>query len=489
MFYSISFISFFLLILSLVSIYSLYWKISINHYSFLAAKKVLSFSDCNAERFFSSFILRKIVSVLGKKKNKKCLLQFISGQYKPVYKFLDKSKNFDLSFTLLAHFEPKKALEKLEKQIRQDPKNELILSALAELYLLTHNFSKTILVLEKISEKNTFFYAKKLYMEALLALKDADMLSASQKALKAAKIFNKNKAYYEEAKCYILLGTIYRASGIFDPAQFIFSTALEIYEEISYSYGVVEALGNLGMLMSLQKRYAEATDFFDKAIQKNTFEAYEAHILNQKALNCILNKKLSESENFLNQALLISEKFSDNPSKAFGLELLSYIYQEQKHFKQAIKYSEKSGKIHQELDNISAFLESLYVQAFSSYELEDYERAEKITREILEISEKELTNFHSANAYNLLGLIFIKKSDYQRAKVLFQKSLSLEQKNEREKGIATDYFNIALTDFLIGHKKQALESLNKALEYAKASEDEELVLLISNKINKINQTK
>ncbi|MFV0626011.1 MAG: tetratricopeptide repeat protein [Alphaproteobacteria bacterium] len=455
----------------------------------MTLKKTLSLPDLKQKKVISTLFLKKIITFLVKSKKKKLLLQLVCGKYKSTCKFLESSHKSDLSFILLAHFEPEKALLKIEKQIKLEPKNEFLLITLAELYLLEHNISKTYLVLEKIFSKDKYITAKKLYLESILALREADMLSVSQKTSDAIKLFNNKGAYFEEGRCYVLLGIAYRASGIYDASQFIFDAALKIYSPLSYSYGVVEVYGNLGMLMSLQNRSDEALAYFDKALSKSSLDVYKAYIFNQKALNSLFNKNYVESEKHLKNALKICKKFEDEIGTAFSYELLSYVKLEEKDFMQAIKYSNKSSRIHQTLTNLSAFLESLYVQALAFYEICDYEKSERLAREILEISEKEQTNFHSANAYNLLGLIFLKKEDYSRAKSLFQKSLSLEQSNERTKGIATDYFNIALADFLIGHKKQALDTLNKALELATEIEDKELVSTITTKINTINQTK
>ena len=111
--------------------------------------------------------------------------------------------------------------------------------------------------------------------------------------------------------------------------------------------------------------------------------------------------------------------------------------------------------------------------------------AEKILREITANKHEFDTNFHTANAFNLLGLIYLKKNDRKRAKGLFQQSLDLEQVNNRLSGIATDYANIGLIEFSAGNKEQAVKTFQTALDYALANQDEDLIDIIQSHLNKI----
>ena len=87
-----------------------------------------------------------------------------------------------------------------------------------------------------------------------------------------------------------------------------------------------------------------------------------------------------------------------------------------------------------------------------------------------------------ANAYNLLGLIFLKKNDLSRAKSLFLTAASIEQKDERFAGAATDYINIALIENRRGHMQQALKTFQTALNFAGAFEENDLTAFIQKKI-------
>lgn len=97
-------------------------------------------------------------------------------------------------------------------------------------------------------------------------------------------------------------------------------------------------------------------------------------------------------------------------------------------------------------------------------------------------SRRHSLNFHIANAYSLLGLIYMQKQDLSRAKALLQQSLHLEQNHNRCTGLAADYTNLALIENLSGDKDAAGQNLQIALEYAQKTGDEELLELIKNKL-------
>ena len=122
------------------------------------------------------------------------------------------------------------------------------------------------------------------------------------------------------------------------------------------------------------------------------------------------------------------------------------------------------------------------MQARSLCQIFNYDKAERILRRILEENQQHSLNFHIADAYSLLGLIYLHKRDLSRAKALLQQSLHLEQKHGRCTGLAADYTNLALIENMSGDKDAADKNLQIAIEYAQKTENEELLDLIKNKL-------
>jgi tetratricopeptide (TPR) repeat protein len=472
-------------LLSIISIFALYKKISLDHYYRIALKSfVQKQHKIGGDRYFCSYAILETIKILRKKREKDALINLAFARVDKAMKILKNLNRNDLRISVAAHFDFEEALIEFEMLIKKQPQNMFILGEMAELYYMTSQYSLLNMVLSKIDEKKSLSYtnAKKAYFTIFLNMRDGDFLPASMDGNNVIKVFNKNKAYVEEAKTYLLMGIIYKASTIFDTAQFMFTTALEAFKRLNDKIGMIETYGNLAMLMSVQERYEETEAYLNKAEELSDNNKAKAYILNQKGLTNFLQNKNEEALNLLKEAAKVNSENNNMGGLAFSNEIIAYILYEQNDFIGAIDHSAGAEKIYKELSNFSAMLETKYIQALSLYELDKLDASEKIAREIIDTAKKETTSFHLANTYNLLGVIYIAKKDLPRARTLIKESLRLEQKNERIEGIATDYFNLGLIESKIGERKDALLSMENALEFASKFGETKLSKIIKDKI-------
>lgn len=459
---------------SILGVFLLYKKVYFDHFYFMSIKSLLKKFANN--QYFCSRTVFQIIKILPKKK----LLNLALGRIDAVFRFLENQQLQDLAISLLGFKNPQKSLEEFEKIIKEQPKNMFILGEMAELYLYEENFEKLYLIINLFDEKlaDNYTKAKFLYLEAIYDLRFGNMMSVCEKLERASKLFSRQKAFVEEARCYCLMGTAYKISGIFDVAQFVFATSLEIYQRLNFALGIYEIYGNLGSLMSIQKRFEEANGYFEKALELDIPSSNKAYILNQKALNHLLEQKYDKAQEFISLVL----ESDDLKAKAFALEIMSYIKYETKDFSSSIEFAKKSEEIYEKINNISAFLETKYARAITHFEMDDINESENLAREILEAYKLEQNSFHIANCYNLLGLILLKKGEYNHAKGLFLESINLEQKNERIKEVATDYINVSIAEIKMGKKTKSKKTLEIALIYALQAGEDELVEIIEERL-------
>ena len=131
----------------------------------------------------------------------------------------------------------------------------------------------------------------------------------------------------------------------------------------------------------------------------------------------------------------------------------------------------------------------MYLLASAYFETEDMEKAEQILRTITREAKDNPVNFHIANAYSMLGLIFLQKGELLRAKGLFMQSLQLEQKHDRLNAAAADFANIALVEQKRGQTETAKKNLETAVSFAKACGDAELEQLLQKELIKFTPDK
>lgn len=486
------YIAFLLFFLSSIAFsYWFYVRMTRDQYLRLVLKRFIRRQkDLTGEKFFSTWTLAKITTLLLKQKKQTALSQLLDGDTKAAEKYLKKKKLPLAASLLLAYENPSEAAKQLENIIKKQPQNYAALAHLAELYFTLGQKAKATHALSLIDEKKADRYTRALtyYYQAAEELYNGAMQEASLTASRSIGLFTKEKAQYEEAKAYLLLGTIYRVSAVEDMAQFMFADALKIFAQIGAEDGIADAKGNLGMLMIMQNRFADADAYFNEALEINqqiNRQLGSAEITNQLALSALLQQDEKRAAKLAQKALKEHQKFANLAGQAFSLDILSYIHQQEKNFAEVIKVSAKALKIHQQQKDLSACMECMYLQASAYFEQKEFEKAEEFLRKIINQLKGKSSHFHIANVYNMLGLIFLQKGDLRRAKGWFYQSLDQEQKNDRFSGAATDFANIALVELRCGHLEQARKTLETALEYASAYGENELCESLRKELKKL----
>lgn len=470
-----------------------YRRMKIFHFYRLIRKAFLkkAFSGCG-ENYLPTFYLREIAGLLIKAKANQPLVYLCAGRSGAAIRWL-KAKNYIFLALILETIDnPNSTLSQFEKFIKQHPDNQAALAELGLLYFRQGNKAKAQLTLDNFNfgKKNSYARARANYLQAYLDMDNGDMLGASLNCSQATKIFHKIGCDYEEGQSYLLMGIIYRVAIVADVAQLMFDTALKIFRAANCQTETALVYGNLGMLMAIQKRFEEAADYYQKAediYHKKGLLTACADIYNQQALLNLMQNQLDKAEELAYKALKNHTQQQNNSGIAFSKEIIGNTAWNRKDHKLATQMAFEAKNLYKEQKNLSAYLENMYLMALSLFEQNKLKESEKILRDITTTAKQQTTNFHTANAYTLLGLIFLQNNDLSRAKGLFQQSLDLEQANNRLGGIATDYANISLIEWRRGDVEQARKTLETALEYAQANQEEELTEILQKRLGLISQ--
>ena len=482
----------FLFSFSVIAVLLAIWRFRIDLFWRLAGKNLMAYqAKKNLPFFASSYNLRLIVCLLLRncfhKNARMALAALIKGRIRKAALFCAHSGFGFFSDVLWAYVDPQKALSLLRKQKSPEAKIES-----AALLFECSDLEKARDLLENCSDDKSlsvYYRAKKSFYLAQFFLKDANLESASASAAQAARLFKKCSAILEEAQAYLLQGTIFRISAVEDVAHFMFCQAKDLFLLAHHKSGEADALANLGMLWTMRENFEVAHKYFrqswkiNQLIKRNSAAAY---VLTQWALMLLLWQKHKKALALLKKALALHLEFNDIKGKAFVFEVEAYVFADLQKWDEALDAAQKAFESYDKFGlDIASLIESTYLKAWAEFNLGNFDRAEKTLRKCINLAEKNVSCFHVANAYNLLGLIFLAQNQLARAKAIFLKSASIEQKNERFSGAATDYVNIGVIETRLGNHAQALKTFHTALEYAEAFEDTELSDLIKNKIKKL----
>lgn len=438
----------------------------------------------NHNLFFSTYILNKCTRLLYFSRGTEAqtaIRALVAGDTTPAAVYWQTKDSF-LSYLLQAHNDTDAVFRQIAKQgkIWLDNYEYGVFFP-----ILAHTVAKRAIMIKAVNKsaqlpkfRNATVSAYHQAVAAYAYLHEGDMLSASQNASAALKFFQKKQYAVETATCHLLLAQIYRISCVNDVAQTMIESAIAIYKTQKAPLFSARAVVAKGMLMVFENRLNEADELYQQALNMPITPQLEADIYNQTALLRLAQKNIKEAAIFADKALLLQQKLKNKYGTAFALQLTALAAFAAGRHRKTAETAQRALQMYKKQDNFSAVAECLYLSAEAEYKMRHLAAAEKNLREILQINRRHPNSFHTANAYNLLGLIYLQKKDLQRAKVLFQQSLHLEQSHQRCEGMVADYVNLALIDELCNYTENADTNLKIALEYARQTADEELIALI-----------
>jgi len=434
-------------------------------------------------RMKKDFALRTLArKILTQQKNISRPVYFSTSELKKhLLKNSDEMSIDEYCSTLFFH--PENALKTLKKAAKKN-NERLILEADLCFVLNKKKQARTLSESAPASGLSRFARAKKLFLTAAFALEESDLMAASEDCAKASVLFRKEKAFYEVAETYLLMGTIYRISALYDVAHMMFRNAADIFGQLGADHRKAEALGNLGMLTAAQDLFEDAETYFKDA--ENIYTSLNrklsrSEIINQRALTFLAAGTPKKAAALIKQARFKGRGAQYNAFAGLNYELESRTLTAQKKWKQAQNAAETALEFYKKTNNLPGQLETLMLQAQAFFEMQNLKKSETLARQAVKLAEKQSSCFHIANAFSLLGLIFLQQGDLSRAKTFFMQSLSQETRNNRRSGMAIDCANLSLLEKLSGHSDEADNFAQKALEYAQTYGEDELCRLLTNK--------
>lgn len=348
-----------------------------------------------------------------------------------------------------------------------------------------------------------------LLLSALGELYQTDMYSASAHCSRALRLYQKNGFAWEEAECYMALAQIYRISGVFDVAFTMLREAKKIWQELGIRAKQAETEAYFGLAEIGRENYAAAEEYLAAAAricaEHNLFQT-GADIKNWLGLAAYLQHEddraaeafsavacpdappsaplpANGSPQTTDSAAPAATALSAVPSfssaatpqaRAFAAEMLARINLRHGQYPQALNCAGEALALHRLDNHRPGIFENLYLKAEILYASNDYEQSAEILTALIKEKTPAFTTFYPANAYTLLGLINLRQDRLNAARTLFKQAVDLENSQNRIKGAAIDYNNLAELALREGCREEAHTYLQQALSYAEMLEDEEL---------------
>ena len=448
-----------------------------------------------------------------------------------VRRFFRLPQTLEAGLAALAAETPAAALPEVQKALRAAPRNWRLQMLCAELCRILNRRAEFQHIVEQIrlpSPASVLFRvplsapaflrfplpvpsalkADFLLLTALGELYQTDMYSASAHCSRALRLYQKNGFAWEEAECYMALAQIYRISGVFDVAFTMLREAKKIWQELGIRAKQAETEAYFGLAEIGRENYAAAEEYLAAAARicaEHNLAQTGADIKNWLGLAAYLQHEDDRAaESFAAvacpdapsaplppngspqttasaapapTALSADPSFSSAATpqaRAFAAEMLARINLRRGQYPQALNCAGEALALHRLDNHRPGIFENLYLKAEILYASNDYEQSAEILTALIKEKTPAFTTFYPANAYTLLGLINLRQDRLNAARTLFKQAVDLENSQNRIKGAAIDYNNLAELALREGSDEEAHTYLQQALSYAEALEDEEL---------------
>jgi len=448
--------------------------------------------SCNG-KYFSSIGLKSITKYFYNQQNKdaKLVLNYLLyGKYDLALRYLNRKNGTKIEYFITVLNALKNSDHAIVEFERLEVKNNILIE-LVSLYFNKGNIVKAKSLIEAILEKKTGekrsleIEAVALYYLAQINLKEGNLYLATENNNKAISLFEKTNLAFEYANAMLLMGLIYRFAFIEDVAEVFFKSALDAFKSLELTSGIADSYANLAMVNLNREIFETAIEQHEIAINQNKLIGRNSAIadsLNHLGLIEIIRDDSDKAIPLLNEALEIHQEEKNYVGIALSYELLAQIYLKNDLLEQSKRYIKLAIENNQIANNISALNDASYILAQILVKEEKLDESADILRRIIKTCDEKENIFPIANAYSLLGVIYLKQGNLNGAKSLLQKSLHKEMKDERIEAIACDYTNIGIIESKKGNIKEAKENWELASKLAKASEDEELIRFLNEKL-------
>lgn len=398
---------------------------------------------------------------------------------------LPRRKENRLALKAMLH--PAAMLDKVQRAVRQEPRNRRLLLLLAQLSLCLSRRDIFGHVLQQIHLP--FYVARPvracfLHLSALEELYQTDMYSASSHCSQALKLFQKCGFVWEEAECYMTLAQIYRISGVYDVSFTMLKEAKKLWRALSVPAKEAEAEAYSGLIELGRENFSAAAEYLTGALEIcrcAKLPKTVADVQNWLGLVRYLQKDVKSAA----EAFEIAYAFSPQATaeaRAFAAEMLSRINLKNRCYETAQKYASAALELYQGNNHCAGIFENLYLKAEIYYATADYEQSATVLTALIKEKTPAMTTYYPANAYTLLGLVNLKQNKINVARTLFKQAIDLENSHNRLKGAAIDYNNLAELSLRAGEADEARAYFKQALAYAEELKDDELCRYLAAKL-------
>ncbi len=315
--------------------------------------------------------------------------------------------------------------------------------------------------------RNRLLFAKAYADLAMVSLNQANLAEAERLLTMALAVFEKEENDFEYARAANRLGMVYRLAGAFESAEEAHYRAKNLAEKHQWPAVLAETLGNLGMVYEGKDRFDQALECHRDALtlfEQEEKHAFEAACLHRQIGLCLLRKGDFEAAlSSFQKSFDAFERQNDQVMQSRVLNDMTLVYQAAGEEEKALETADAAIRKAAEANDGFELAANRLLYAGLKVERNDTdEQTEELLLKAVDFFRRENKKTENANAAAMLGLLYLRRGDWDRAESRFKDSVRIEEMLHRSLGQASDYSNLGLIAQKKGQYQKAAEYWHKA---------------------------
>ncbi|VAW25923.1 hypothetical protein MNBD_BACTEROID04-1988, partial [hydrothermal vent metagenome] len=260
----------------------------------------------------------------------------------------------------------------------------------------------------------------------------------------------------------------------------IIDEAISISEKIFYIKGLGESYNRKGLAARYNYDYESSVTFHKRALSylnKTTDTLLKIKCLNNLGVSYRKLNLEKEAFDFYFQALDLSEKIKSEKSIVIALSGIGNVFIDTKEYEKALHYFKRVYALDVKNKNIRGQEYSLSNIGETYLYQKSFDSAYFYINKALMLTKKHKHKQSEAIRYNLLGLLFQKKGEYQKSTNFYKEAIPLFTKENNIRYLSNTLINVGKNQLHLGKYKNAIENITIGLNSAKTIKSKENISL------------
>ncbi len=260
----------------------------------------------------------------------------------------------------------------------------------------------------------------------------------------------------------------------------IIDEAISISEKIFYIKGLGESYNRKGLASRYNYDYESSVTFHKRALSylnKTTDTLLKIKCLNNLGVSYRKLNLEKEAFDFYFQALDLSEKIKSEKSIVIALSGIGNVFIDTKEYEKALHYFKRVYALDVKNKNIRGQEYSLSNIGEAYLYQKSFDSAYFYINKALMLTKKYKHKQSEAIRYNLLGLLFQKKGEYQKSTNFYKEAIPLFTKENNIRYLSNTLINVGKNQLHLGKYKNAIENITIGLNSAKTIKSKENISL------------